>query len=124
MRINNENLLDGVSTSLGADWVSEVLYLGHISQYSIQLVFTGTPDGVFKLQCSNDQGHPNAQSKAEQSADVVNWTDIAGSSQIVTDAGDLTYNSENVGYLWVRVVWVYNASTGTLSSVRANVKGV
>ncbi len=124
MRINNENLLDSVGTGLGADWTSEVLYLGHVSQYSIQLVFTGTPSGTFKLQCSNDAGHPNAQSKVEQSADVINWTDIAGSSQVISAAGDLTYNAENVGYNWVKVVWTRTASTGTLTSVRANVKGV
>jgi len=124
MRIANEDLLDGVVASLGADYTSRPVWLGHIAQYSIQAVFTGTPSGDFKLQCSNDLGHINAQSKAEQGAGVVNWTTITGSSTTVSAAGDVVWDAENVGYLWVRVVYTRTASTGSLTSLRANIKGI
>ena len=125
MRISNENLLleDG-TLSMGASFNMRPIYLGHIAQYAIQLVFTGTPNGNFKLQCSNDAGHPNAQSKVEQSADVVHWTDVLDSAQAIVAAGNHTWNAENVGYLWVRVVWTQTASTGTLTTSVANLKGV
>jgi len=123
MRIFNESMIDA-PVSLAADAVSKPIYLGHIAQCAIQAIFTGTPDGSFKLQCSNDPGHPNAQARSEQYADVVNWTDIAGSTQLITAAGDLTYNIENIGYLWVRIVWTFTASTGSLTSCRCNGKGV
>jgi hypothetical protein len=125
MRISNENLLleDGPA-DMSADFELRPIWLGHIAQYAIQLVFSGTPDGSFKLQCSNDPGIINAQSKEEQSKGVVNWTDIAGSTQLITASGDLTWNAENVGYQWVRVVWTFTASTGSLDSAIANLKGV
>lgn len=125
MRISNENLIDGVApVDLSTDVTLRPVWLGHIAQYAIQLTFSNDPDGIFTLQCSNDAGHPNAQSKAEQSADVVNWTDIAGSSQTVTETGNIVWNAENVGYTWVRVVWAANAGAGTLETARAMMKGV
>lgn len=125
MRISNEDLLlESGPVSLAASTELRPVYLGHIAQYAIQLVFTGTPGGNFKLQCSNDAGHPNAQSKSEQSEDVVNWTDIADSAQAISAAGNHTWNAENVGYLWVRVVWTQTSGTGSLTSARVMCKGV
>lgn len=123
MRISNESLIDAAVT-LDGDFASRPIYLGHIAQYAIQLVFSGTPDGTFSLECSNDRGNINAQSKAEQSEGVVNWTTIAGSASVITAAGDITWNAENVGYLWVRVKFDFSASTGSLDSAVANMKGV
>jgi hypothetical protein len=125
MRIANENLIaDTGAVSMGASFELRPVYLGHIAQYAIQLVFTGTPTGTLSLQCSNDPGHPNAQSITEQSTDVVNWTDISGSSQVITAAGNHTWNAENIGYRWVRVVYTRVSSTGSLTSAVANLKGV
>lgn len=124
MRIANEDLLDGQSVSLGADYASRPVWLGHIAQYSIQAVFTGTPTGSFELQCSNDQGHIDAPSKAVQGSGVTNWTTITGSSQSVSAAGNITWDAQNVGYLWVRVIYTRTSGTGSLTSLRANVKGV
>lgn len=125
MRISNEDLLqESGPVDMAVDFTLRPIYLGHIAQYSIQLFFTGTPDGTFNLQCSNDPGHPNAQSKAEQSEDVDHWTDVTGSASIVSEDGDITWNVENVGYLWIRVNWVSNAAPGSLVTARANVKGV
>ena len=125
MRISNEDLLsESGSVALAGNASLRPIWLGHIAQYAIQLFFTGSPVGSFKLQCSNDAGHPNAQAKAEQSQDVVNWTDIAGSAAAVSAAGDVTWNAENVGYTWVRVVWTVTSGSGSITSARANMKGV
>lgn len=124
MRISNENLIEAGQITLDADWESRPVWLGHIAQYAIQIFFSGTPDGTFSLECSNDEGHPNAQSKTEQSESVENWTTITGSASVVTSDGDITWNAENVGYRWVRIVYSFNASTGALTSARANLKGI
>jgi hypothetical protein len=125
MRISNEDLLaESGAVSLGSNWTSRPIWLGHIANFSIQMFFTGTPQGTFTLEMSADAGHPNAQSKAEQSADVINWTTISNSSQPIVAAGNHAYEYQNAGFPWVRVVWVRDASTGTLTTARANVKGV
>jgi hypothetical protein len=128
MRVNNENLLevDGEpqETDMSASFDMKPVWLGHIAQYAIQLVFTGTPQGNFKLQASCDPGLPNAQGEAVKYSTVVNWTDIADSAATISAAGDLTWNAENVGYEWVRVVWTQTGSSGTLTSARCKVKGV
>lgn len=128
MRINNENLLlvDNVAQSgdLGANLNMKPIWLGHICNYAIQLTFTGTPNGTFKLQASNDPGRPNASSEAEQYAAVTHWTDITDSDQPISAAGDHMWQVENAGYTWVRVVWTRNAGTGTITVARCNVKGV
>lgn len=124
MRIGNDEIT--ISTNLAANQQSEPIWLGHIAYYSIQLVFTGTPDGVFKLQLSNDAGNPNAAQEADRDFKVTNWTDIGGSSQIISAAGDLAYQVENAGYRWVRLVWEATSpgsGTPTLTVARFNVKG-
>lgn len=123
MRIANDSLITA-PVDLSIPWQSMAIYLGHISNYSIQLFFTGTPAGSFKLQASNDQGHPNAQSLNQQSADVDNWTDVSGSTQIVDEAGDHTWQVENAGYAFVRVKWAPTSGSASLTSARFNLKGV
>jgi len=109
---------------MDADFQLRPIWLGHIAQYAIQLTFTGTPDGTFQLQCSNDPGHPNAQSVAEQSEDLDHWTVITGSSTVMSAARDITWNAENVGYRWVRVAYISNNPGGVLSTAIANLKGL
>lgn len=125
MRISNEDLLlDSGALAMATSFNSRPIWLGHICNYSIQLVFTGSPVGTFKLQLSNDAGHPNAQAKAEQSADVTHWTDITDSAQSISAAGDHSYQVANAGYTWVRVSWVAISGSGSLTSARCMVKGV
>lgn len=121
MRIKNEQLILS-GTDMTSNITSDPIYLGHIANFAIQLVFTGTPNGTFKLQCSNDQG---ASANNIEYALISNWTDIDGSSQVISASGNHLWNVQNCGYRWVRVVWT-DSSTGaaTITSAVANVKGV
>ena len=100
---------------------SNAIWLGHIANYSIQLVFTGsTPNGTFKLQASCDE--PNKTNAAETT--VTNWTDITDSDQAITAAGDHMWTVENAGYTFARAVWTDSTSSaGTITSARFMVKG-
>lgn len=128
MRVANENLLviDGAAatTSLGASLNMRPIWLGHIANYSIQIFFSGTPSGTFKLQISNDVGQPQASGDAQKYNGVSNWTDVADSSISVSAAGDVAWEVQNSGSEWVRVVYTRSASTGTITSARAKLKGV
>jgi hypothetical protein len=109
--------------SMGASFNTDAVYLGHIVNFAIQAVFTGTPNGSFKLQCSNDKGDEDKGNGGWNARNVTNWTDITGSSFAVVAAGDVTWDSQNCGYRWVRVVWTRTASTGS-ASIRFNAKGI
>jgi hypothetical protein len=123
MRIANESLIDA-PVSMASNFILEPVYLGSIINYSIQLVFTGTPGGNFKLQCSVDPGRPTANSKEPQSDTVINWTDVADSAQSISAAGNHVWDVQNCGYTWVRVVWTQTSSTGSLDVARFQTKGV
>ena len=130
MRVANENLLqlDGavVSGDLSTSRQFKPVYLGHIFSFSVQCVVTGTPNGTFKLQASNDPVNALQSTEAQQASQVVNWTDIQGSEAQVTEAGNVLWDAQNSAYEWVRLVWVAD-SAGTspvLTSARIKVKGV
>ena len=126
MRINNENLLSASGpVDMASSFTLVPIYLGHISNYAIQMTFTGAPTGTFKLQCSNDPGDPNVNPLDPKRWELVtHWTDIAGSSQAIAAAGDHTWQVQNAGYLWVRVVYTFASGTGSLVTSVANVKGI
>jgi hypothetical protein len=90
--------------------------------YSIQVVFTGTPTGTFKLQASCDScliaDFPNFPT---------NWQDITDSPFTVSSAGDYVWNVFDVMYNWVRVVYTDasgGTSTAVITSCTFNGKGV
>lgn len=121
MRIQNESLtLDG--TDMQSDIVSDPIWLAHIVNFSIQIVFTGTPNGSFKIQGSNDAG---SATNNVSNADVTNWSDVGSTTVNVTAAGSHIYNIENSGYKWARLVWTDSSSgsPSTITSARYNVKG-
>jgi len=82
MRIKNEELtLSG--TDLQSDITSNEIYVAHAACMSIQVVTTGTPNGSFKIQGSNDNG---ASETNLQNATITNWADISNTSTNVTSA--------------------------------------
>lgn len=125
MRIASIDLQPSATTSLGASANFPAVWLGHVVNFSIQVVFTGTPVGVFKLQASDDQGQPDGGTgTAGLATGVTNWTDIADSSQSISAAGDMTWNYANAGFRFVRVVYTRTSGTGTVTSARCSIKGV
>lgn len=124
MRIGNDSFIeDGTATDMSVTITSTPVWLGHICNYAIQLVFTGSPVGSFKLQASNDEGNP-ASAPTEQYKGVVNWTDIIDSPQAIGAAGNHMYTVEDAGYRWVRFIWTPSSGSATLTIARFNVKGV
>lgn len=113
------NLMFPVGTVLNADLNSKAEQLYQCVGYAIQVVFTGTPTGTFKLQGSCDpygSGDPSFPK---------NWSDIADSSHAVSAAGDFLWNVFYVEYNWVRLVYAdgsSGSSTAVLASARINAK--
>lgn len=122
MKIANIPLIT-IPVDMSSDFELMPIYLGNTVNYSIQLVFTGSPVGTFKLQCSDDPGNPTLPGKQPQSDTVVHWTDITDSIQAITEAGNHAWNVQNVGYLWVKVAYVRTSGTGALEVARMTIKG-
>ena len=89
--------------SMGASFNSEALRLLRASEFSIQLVFTGSPVGTLKLQSSSDT--------TSLGGEVVNWDDIPDSSQGITEAGSHSWKVEE-RHKWVRVSYQRESGTG------------
>lgn len=54
---------------------------------------------------------------------ITNWTDILGSDQSITSAGDHTWDVAEIGYRWVRIVWTPTAASGMLNTAIFSTKG-
>jgi hypothetical protein len=114
--VANDNIIPGDPVSLSSDWTSEPVYIYQIVALAIQLVFTGSPVGNFTLQCSNDEYSSNLAPQ--------NWTTLDGSAQSITEAGNHTWNIQDAGYRWIRVVYTRTSGSGNLTVARYNGKGV
>src|SRR5690349_16244487 len=128
-RIVNVDLLKyngaAVSSSLAASVNYQPVWIGHLEHFAVQAAYTGTPNGTFKLQASNDPGLINSQSQPNQSSGVTHWTDVADSDIVVAAAGNFMVNFQNAGFEWIRLVWTA-AGAGTtpaLSMARVVGKG-
>jgi hypothetical protein len=87
--------------------------------FGIQIVFTGTPTGSFKLQASCDP--VAAPSQVYNANGVVtftptNWSTVANSTFTVSAAGDVEWDYQNVGFNYVRVVYT-DTSGGSSTAV-------
>lgn len=96
---------------------SDVFSMKRKKTAGIQAVWTGTPTGTLKLQYSSDKG------TSEKGDGVTNWTDVTGSSQATGGAAGSHIWDVQTGARWLRVVYTFSSSTGTLT-VTANAKGV
>lgn len=127
MRIANDSLKVGgleAPFSMGSSFVSEGFFLGHIAYFSASAVFTGTPNGSLRLEVSNDKGVEDKNNGGWSDAGISNWTVDTDSIFTITAAGDVTWNVQNCGYRWVRVRWTQSSSTGSMTSLRVNAKGI
>ena len=107
MKFANEKIISAADMS--SSFSSDAILLDQIYGYSFQAVFTGTPNGVFKLQCSNDD--------VKSSSSVVGWSDVGSSSQAISAAGDLFYNIDAAHYKWVRIVYTRSSGSGSCDVV-------
>jgi hypothetical protein len=96
---------------------SQAMQLQNILGYAIQVFFTGTPTGSFKLQssCDNPGNVTATLGKATQFLPT-NWTDIANSTFVVSAAGNVEWNTTWDMASWVRVVYT-DASSGSSTAI-------
>jgi hypothetical protein len=101
------------------------LEINQLYGYAIQAVITGTPTGVFKLQCSADPNSHNSANGAYSGAATAptNWTDIASSSFTVTASGTCAWNVTSGMYNWVRMVYTDSSSGSSTATVAATFNG-
>lgn len=121
MRVYNTPLTLN-TTVMNTTITSNGFSLYQIFGYSIQVVFTGTPTGTFKLQASSD---PVPQADPLYPVPI-HWTDITDSPYSVTAAGDYMWNVSDVQYNYVRLVYTDTSggtSTAVITSARINAKG-
>lgn len=115
-----------VPIHMNANFASFALQCYNIFGYSIQVEYTGTPTGTFKLQCSSDPVPQGSSSDPLTGGTPTNWTDIANSSVAVVAAGNYAWNVSDVMYNWVRLVYTDTSggtSTATFNA-RYNGKGI
>ncbi len=105
--------------NMGSSITSAPQQLTEMAMACIQAVFTGTPNGTFKLQVSTTH-------KQDAQGNIITegtWTDYTGSSQAIVAAGDFAWNLSTTPYPFVRLVYTRSSGTGTLN-VTINGKGV
>lgn len=94
--------------------------LEQIFGYAVQAVWTGTPNGIIKLQASCDIPVNNTGQGGQT---IVNWVDITNSPQVIAgSSGNFMWNVTDVMYRYVRSVYTNTSSDGVLN-VNINVKG-
>lgn len=95
--------------------------LDQVFIYCIQIEWTGTPVGTFKLQGSCDKGYLEPSGVV---TGVTNWTDLTGFSQAAGGGvGTVQFVESQVGYRWVRIVYTAGSSTGTVNAT-ISIKGI
>lgn len=130
MLVNNVPNIIPAGTVMNATINSLAMQLQDIYGYAIQIAFTGTPTGSFKLQASADPVTKASQvfgGNGVVTYTPANWTDIDNSTQEVTVAGNVIWNYTGLaGYNYVRVVYTDSSSgdsTAIITVAQYNGKG-
>jgi hypothetical protein len=123
MKIYNVQNIIPANTVMNATLMSVALQLEMMYGYAIQIFFTGTPTGSFKLQSSCDpvtKQNLTVGANGIISYSATNWTDIANSTFTVAAAGNVEWNYGLLdGGNYVRVVYT-DTSGGTSAAVIAS----
>jgi hypothetical protein len=122
MRIGENGQLTSPQ-DMGSSFNLSPILLDHVANFSIQLAFSGSPNGRFKLQASNDSGR-NKFTQEKDLNSIVNWSDITGTSSSINGSGTLMWSLADIGYKWVRVVYTRTSGTGSLNSCNFFTKGI
>ena len=72
------------------------------TSYSIQAVYTGSPNGTMKLQISMDG---------------VKYSDYTGSTVVIAAAGDTLYKITRNGERFVQVVYTFSSGSGVFNAL-------
>ena len=124
MRVYNKTNIIPAATRMNTTINSTPMNLVSIYGFSIQVVWTGTPTGSFKLQASSDVADSQL---ANAQMLPTNWSDVTNSSYAVTAAGNYMWNVSDAMYTWVRVVYTDTSggvSTAQIASCTLAAKGV
>jgi hypothetical protein len=120
MRIESCDLI-GVSkmgTNLAGSLNSSAILIEHIAMVGLSLAWTGTFNGSFKIQVSNDT-HDTPTYWHDINSSVIN---VAAGSYL--GAAGYTYSLSDCSYRWIRLAYTFTSSTGTLTSCDLMLKGV
>lgn len=119
------------STVMNTTINSSPMQLLDMFGFAIQIVFTGTPTGSFKLQSSCDPVPKQNLVIGANGAiiySVPNWSDVANSTFSVVAAGNVFWNYDGtVNWNFVRVVYTdtsSGASTAIITVSTFNGKGM
>jgi hypothetical protein len=125
MQIYNYPNLFPVDTVMNTTLNSKAMQIQNQLFYAIQIVWTGTPTGTFKLQGSADNS-ATLTAAGQVPYTPTNWTDIPSSSEAVAAAGSYMWNESFQAYNFVRVVYTDGSggsSTATITASTFNAKG-
>lgn len=114
MRTFNDQIV--TNSIMNATITSPAVPLKNIFMYSIAAIVSGTPNGSFSLQASNDP-ETNDTVRPIQPAPI-NWVTVAGSTFALTTAGETLINVTDVAYNYVRAIYI-DSSGGTATSTLA-----
>ena len=130
MKIDRKQIID--SGNMSASSINSIgLTLEQLFGGSIQAVVSSgsTARGYLKIQVSNDivplkpvaavANTPIGQPVgSDPGGNVVNWTDYANSRISVSGDGSHVINiNSNIGFNWIRLVYVKISGSGTLNAV-------
>lgn len=113
MNVVNKKVVN--QQSLGASFNGAAILVDQVYGFSMHMIYTGTPNGTLKIQCSNDV--------TTNELLVTNWSDITGASAAITTAGNTFFNVDQVYFKWIRVTYTRTSGTGALD-VNYFAKGV
>lgn len=109
--INFDPLRIVTNGNMIATITSSVVPLDNVQDFSIEGIWTGSPNGSIIVQVSNDMVNSSAAIAANS------WVDYTNTSQTITTAGNFLWNFTNQNMKWLRVVYTFSSGTGTLNVI-------